>query len=131
MAQFIISTCLFFLFKTSNRKATRFHEKRLTLAGTSCQHPARVIRSLCRDKLHQPIYGILRIKDWPWTRISLKKGNSLILEQQTTSNIQLSTWSHVYSHTDRRCIQTLPWACRTATPAACTLPQSHHTRHSG
>ena len=47
--------------------------RQLTLAGTSCQHPARVIRSFGWNKLYWPIYGILGTEDGHWTGCTLKK----------------------------------------------------------
>lgn len=43
----------------------------LTVAGTSCQHPARVIGSLGWHKVYWSVYRVLGIEDGHWTVFTL------------------------------------------------------------
>lgn len=66
-----------------------------TWVGTACQHPARVIWSLCGNKLDDSIYRILGIQERNWTVYTLKgdwggKGHS---GQWTTPTQQQSLWT--------------------------------------
>ena len=70
-------------------------DKALTLAGTSCQHPARIIRSLRRHKLYRPIYGILRLEDGYWTTITLRKGH-FIIQYVITCRATINIWTNKF-----------------------------------
>lgn len=76
-----------------------------TWVGTACQHPARVIWSLCGNKLDDSIYRILGIQERNWTVYTLKgdwggKGTA-VSEQLQLSNShygQRQQGPHMESH---------------------------------